>query len=34
MNKMIAETTEFENNIATTKAKIKQLTPKYENYST
>ena len=33
MNKMIAETTEFENNIATTKAKIKQLTPKYENYS-
>ena len=34
MNEMIAETTEFENNIATIKAKIKQLTPKYENYST
>ena len=34
MNTMITETTEFENNIATTKAKIKQLTPKYENYST
>ena len=34
MNEMIAETTEFENNIATINAKIKQLTPKYENYST
>ena len=31
---MKAETTEFVNNIATIKAKIKQLTPKYENYST
>ena len=34
MNEMKAETTEFVNNIATIKAKIKQLTPKYENYST
>ena len=34
MNTMITETTEFENNIATIKAKIKQLTPKYKNYST
>ena len=34
MNTMITETTEFENNIATVKAKIKQLTPKYKNYST
>tara|TARA_Y100000741_G_C18214661_1_gene543187 strand:+ start:538 stop:1206 length:669 start_codon:yes stop_codon:yes gene_type:complete len=34
MNEMEAETTEFVNNIATIKAKIKQLTPKYENYST
>ena len=34
MNEMTAETTEFENNIATIKAKIKQLTPKYKNYST
>ena len=34
MNEMKAETTEFENNIATIKAKIKQLTPKYKNYST
>ena len=34
MNEMKAETTEFINNIATIKAKIKQLTPKYENYST
>ena len=31
---MIAETTEFENNIATINAKIKQLTPRYKNYST
>jgi len=34
MNEMTAETTEFENNIATIKVKIKQLTPKYKNYST
>ena len=34
MNTMITETTEFENNIATIKAKIKQLNPKYKNYST
>ena len=34
MNEMIAETTEFENNIATINAKIKQLTPRYKNYST
>ena len=34
MNEMKAETTEFVNNIATIKAKIKQLTPRYKNYST
>ena len=34
MNEMKAETTEFENSIATIKAKIKQLTPRYKNYST
>ena len=34
MNEMEAETTEFVNNIATIKAKIKQLTPRYKNYST
>ncbi len=34
MNEMKAETTEFENNIATIKVKIKKLTPKYKNYST
>ena len=34
MNEMKEETTKFENNIATTKAKIKKLTPRYKNYST
>ena len=34
MNKMQEETTQFTNDIATKKAKIKKLTPRYEKYST
>lgn len=34
MNKMKEETTQFINDIATKKAKIKKLTPRYEKYST
>ena len=34
MNKLQEETTQFTNDIATKKAKIKKLTPRYENYST
>ena len=34
MNKMQEETTQFTNDIATNKAKIKKLTPRYEKYST
>ena len=34
MNKLQEETTQFTNDIATKKAKIKKLTPRYEKYST
>jgi len=34
MNKMQEETTQFTNDIATKKAQIKKLTPRYEKYST
>jgi len=34
MNKLKEETTQFINDIATKKAKIKKLTPRYEKYST
>ena len=34
MNKMEEETTQFINDINAKKAKIKKLTPRYENYST
>jgi len=34
MNKLKEETTQFTNDIATKKAKIKKLTPRYEKYST
>ena len=34
MNTMKEETTQFINDIATKKAKIKKLTPRYEKYST
>ena len=34
MNKMQEETTQFTNDIATKKAEIKKLTPRYEKYST
>ncbi len=34
LNKMQEETTQFINDIATKKAKIKKLTPRYEKYST